>query len=196
MGPEGNATAQGMTRNGPFQSLALAHLNDRKSVEAPRLERLSVDRLAAIASEATQRQVIQLLPPALELSARRPYDEANGLMDVYMPGRWDATSDLVFMDPIVTGASPGEWTGSVAYVQFNPAAPGTYWVVGHFTGFETTAHLHGPWGDNTAFTAATTDAGVVSALWDGSGGGSLFFTMNFTGTSLGYIQSIQVYPMS
>jgi hypothetical protein len=159
------------------------------------LKGLTLDHLIGIASEVSKRPIQRLGGPVLELSARRPYDAVHGLMDVYMPGRWDTTSDLIFMTPIVTGSSPGEWTGSVAYIQFIPDSPGTYLVLCNFTGFETTAHLHGPWGETTAFTAETTDNGVVSAVWDGSGGTNLFFTVNFTASILGYIRSIQVFTL-
>jgi hypothetical protein len=176
------------------QPLSLEHLERRRGAEAPATERLDRARLAEMAAATMFRPIDLLGPPVLELSARRPY-AANGLMDVFMPGRWDATSDLVFMDPIVTGSEPGEWTGSVAYVEFHPSSPGEYLVLAHFTGYQITAHLHGPWGDNTAYSATTSDAGVVAAPWNAAAGDDLFFTVTFTGDILGYIQSIQVYQL-
>ena len=46
----------------------------------------------------------------MQLSARQPYDAVNELVDMYQPGRWVPTSDLMYMDPIVhpNPGSPGE----------------------------------------------------------------------------------------
>jgi hypothetical protein len=179
---------------GAVGPLRLEDLEGRRSVEAPAAGRVDRTRLADMAAAMVLRPMQLLGAPVLELSARRPY-AANGLVDVFMPGRWDATSDLVFMDVIETGPEPGEWTGSVAYVKFQPPAPGEYLVLGHFTGYQITAHLNGPWGDNTAYSATTSDAGVVAALWNATAGEDLFFTVTFTGDILGYIQSIEVYQL-
>jgi hypothetical protein len=71
-------------------------------------------------------------------------------------------------------------------------------IVGHFTGYQTTMHLDGPWGKNTAYTAETSDAGAVMAIW--SGNQKFEFTMHCTvpdnGWGIGYIESIQVFALA
>jgi hypothetical protein len=115
-----------------------------------------------------------------------------------MPGRWDTTYNLIFMDCIVLGSLVGEWEGSAAYIMFKPPSDGIYLIVGHFTGWETTMHLVGPWGDNTSYTAVTSDSGAVTALY--SGGQEFEFTMHCTQPNneygVGYIESIQVFELT
>ena len=59
-------------------------------------------------------------------------------------------------------------------------------------------HLNGPWGDNTAYTAETSDAGAVMAIWNGSQ--QFEFTMHCkapdNGWTIGYIESIQVFELA
>jgi hypothetical protein len=159
--------------------------------------RLSPARLTDLAAELAKKPVVFLPQALMELTPRYPYDAKHGNVDVYMPGRWDTTSNLIFMDAIVQLGGPGEWEGSVAYIEFKPASTGTFLIVGNFTGYQTTFHLHGPWGDNTAYTALTSDSGVVMALW---AGGELEFTLNCTVPNneygIGYIESIQVFQLS
>jgi hypothetical protein len=132
------------------------------------------------------------LTQVLSLSARYPYS-ANGNMDVYEPGRWDTTYDLVFLDDIVDGPSAGEWTGSAVYASFTAPASATYLVVANFSGYQTTLNLGGPWGTNTAYTAATSDNGAAAALWTGNAGELLSFGVTMTGGLVGYLQSIQCF---
>jgi hypothetical protein len=132
----------------------------------------------------------------MSLTARHPYDAA-GFMDSYKPGRWDCESNLVFMDVIrQVGPSAGEWDGTVVYGRFTAAADGTYLVVGNFSGYQVTMNLHGPWGNNTAYCATTSDHAQAMALWAGTPGATLFFTINMTGPIIGYLESIQVYLLS
>ena len=134
--------------------------------------------------------------PVMTLTARHPHDPA-GLMDVYHPGRWDCSSNLVFMDVIrQVGPSVGEWDGSVVYARFTAASSGSYLVVGNFSGYQITMNLSGPWGKNTAYCATTSDHAQATALWSGTAGGSLSFTINMNGPYLGYLESIQVYLLS
>ena len=165
------------------------------SIEVPLLERVSKARIAELASELLHEEYEPTEPALLELSARHPYD-ALGNLDVYMPGRWDTTSDLVFMDTIVELGTRGEWVGSAAYVEFRPPAAGTFLIVVHFTGAEITMHLTGPWGENTAHTESATEAGAVVALWTG---GETSFGMHCTDNneySLGYIESVQIFHVN
>ena len=116
-----------------------------------------------------------------------------------MPARWDTSSNLIFMETIrQVGPSPGEWEGSAASVNFKPPSAGTFLIVGNFTGYETTMHLHGPWGETTAYTALTSDSEAVLALWTGDQ--ELWFDMNCTapdnGYRIGYIESIQVFAVA
>jgi hypothetical protein len=168
---------------------------DHVSIEVPLLERVSSARIAELASELLHEEVAPTEPALVELSARRPYDPVANL-DVYMPGRWDTTSDLIFMDTIVHLGTRGEWVGSAAYVEFRPPGSATYLIVVHFTGAEITMHLTGPWGENTAYTASASEAGAVVALWTG---GETAFGMHCTDNneySLGYIESVQIFKVS
>lgn len=119
----------------------------------------------------------------LDLTARHPY-EAAGLVDFYEPGRWDCTSDTVFMSTIQTsppGALGPNWTGTVGYGNFTAPADNLYIVVVHFSGFSTSQsmRLTGPWGAKTKFLPATgldpqghyqPKSAAVMAVWDGKTG--------------------------
>lgn len=181
-----------------MRTQAISPFKKYEKVVVPTVQRVSQTRLAELLFGAAH-GMIALNTPVMELTARRPYDATHGLVDVYQPGRWDCTSDLIFMDSIVTGATPGEWEGSAAYVQFKAPAKSTYLVAGHFTGYECTMWMHGPWGSNSAYTAVTTDTGAVVALWDAHAGDALSFTMNCTSPenlpSIGYIKSIEIYKL-
>lgn len=163
-----------------------------RAVERPRIQRIDDERLMTLARGLGAKAFDRPGAPLLELSARQPYDAAQGNMDVYHPGRWDTTSNLIYMNPIVqTGPSPGEWDGTVIYASFTPPQNGTYLVVGNFSGFDTTMRLFGPWGTQTAHTDQVTDAGAVVALWSGSD--PLFFTMSCLAPIIGYTATIQVF---
>jgi hypothetical protein len=167
-------------------------LSIHRSIEALKIARISSERLTSLAEGLGGKGFKLTDTPLLELSARQPYDAARGNMDVYKPGRWDTTSNLIYMDPIVqTGPNPGEWDGTVIYASFNPAQNGTYLIVGNFSGFDTTMRLFGPWGTQTAHTDQVSDAGAVVALW--SGGDPLSFTMSCLAPIIGYTASIQVF---
>ncbi len=166
--------------------------DDHVSIDVPLLRRVSSARLAELASELAHEDVFPTGPALLELTARHPYEQLGNL-DVYMPGRWDTTSDLIFMDTIVLTGTEGEWSGSAAYVEFRPPEEATYLIVGHFTGSQITMHLTGPWGENTAYTETTSEPGAVVALWSG---GEASFGLHCTENndySLGYIESVQVF---
>lgn len=185
--------SQNRNRTSPYpeaEALAIHRL-----AETPNISRISDERLVSLARGLGAKAFDLPGAPLLELSARQPYDAARGNMDVYHPGRWDTSSNLIFMNPIVqTGPSPGEWDGTVIYASFNPPQNGTYLVVGNFSGFDTTMRLFGPWGTQTAHTGQVTDAGAVVALWNG--GDPLFFTMSCLAPIIGYTASIQVFAQS
>lgn len=184
---------------GPARALPTGPPTLRESVEAPSFDRVGHAQLAEAASKLAEKPVKPAPTALMELTARHPYDVARGNIDVYKPGRWDTSSNLIFMDSIrQVGESVGEWEGSAAYIYFKPPTDGTYIIVGHFTGYQTTMHLNGPWGDNTAYTAATSDAGAVMAIWSGSE--EFEFTMLCkapdNGWTIGYIESIQVFELA
>ena len=167
----------------------------KKPSKTPTAKALTATTLSSIISKLANRKVSFSGPPVMQLSARHPYDPA-GLMDVYMPGRWDCTYDLVFMDVIrSTGPSPGEWEGSVIYAQFTAPAAGTYAIVVNFSGYQITLSLNGPWGNNTAYNATNASSSAAVALWAATSGQKLSFTVNCTGSILGYVQSIQVFQV-
>src|SRR5262249_41023558 len=112
-----------------------------------------------------------------------------------MPGRWDTTADVIFMDTIVRTGAGGEWVGSAAYIEFRPAAPGRFLIVGHFTGTEITMHLTGPWGEHTAYTPSMSEPGAVLAPWVGAGASFGMHCTDNNDYSLGYIESIQIFEL-
>jgi hypothetical protein len=173
--------------------------HERVVAETPQFTRVSHEAVAEIASGLGAKPGIALSEAlVMELTARQPYDATYGNIDVYKPGRWDTSSNLIFMDTIrQVGPSPGEWDGSASYIEFKPASNGTYLMVGNFTGYQTTAHLNGPWGENTAYTAQTSDSGVVVALYatDQQFEFNLNFTVPNNDYGIGYIESIQVFSM-
>jgi hypothetical protein len=147
-------------------------------------------------SSAVQKQFDRPLPvnaPLVELSARHPYDDATAArIDSYHPGRWDTESNLVFMSPIVqTGASVGEWDGTVIYAAFPNLASGVYLVSGVFSGYDITMSLFGPWGTTTAYNPTTNISSVVLAQASVDQG--LFFSMNCKGSGLGYLSALQLF---
>jgi hypothetical protein len=172
---------------------------ERVKVEAPAFERVSHARLTDLASALAKKPVSPAPKALMELSARHPYDATYGNIDVFEPGRWDTTSNLIFMDSVRTvGPLVGEWEGSAAYLYFNPPAEGTYLIVGHFTGYQCTMYLGGPWGQNSAYTAETSDSGAVVALYTGSQ--HFEFGMGCeapdNGSTMGYIESVQVFQLN
>jgi len=172
----------------------------RFDAEAPAFERMHHEAVSRLATEAAGQPVVVAAPAeVLALTAQQPYDLPHGNVDVYKPARWDTSANLIFMDSIrQVGPSPGQWEGSVAYAEFKPASSGTFLVVCHFTGYQTTMHLRGPWGETTAYTAETSDSGAVLAQWTGDQ--RFEFTMTCTVPNndygLGYIESILVYAIA
>jgi hypothetical protein len=173
--------------------------SERVSAQPPQFTRISEESLVEVAMGlGVQPGMVFSEALLMELSARQPYDATYGNIDVYQPGRWDTTYNLIFMDTIrQVGPEPGEWDGSASYIMFKPAASGTFLIVGNFTGYQTTAHLRGPWGENTAYTAQTSDSGVVVALYetDQEFEFNLDFTVPNNDYGIGYIESIQVFSM-
>lgn len=185
------ATDQALQEFAVIQQQALT---DRRAVAAPNVLRRPMGDLSDLIVELFGDRPTPKQPPLVELSARVPYSATYGWIDSYHPGRWDCESDLVFMSPIVqVGPSVGEWDGTVVYVSLPGVPPATYLVVGNFSGYDTTMHMNGPWGDVTAYTAATSDIGTVIALTTVTQG--LYFSMSCKGSGLGYLESVQLFPM-
>jgi len=179
--------------------VSLAQLDKKREVEIQKVTRISHAQLTSHASKLASASITLPVTASMELTTRHPYDAA-GLMDVYKPGRWDCTSNLLYMFAIVaTGPDPGEWDGSVVYANFKPSVPGTYLIVATFSGYQITMNLYGPWGVNTAYTPTTSDIGTAIALWTAAAGDTLYFDLNFTAPSgeagLGYLESIQVFAL-
>lgn len=178
-----------------FEASQWADLERRAAVTTLTVSGLTHDRLSEIARHLRLQDFSPATPPVLKLTAREPYDNAAGRIDVYRPGRWDTEIDLVFMSPIVTGQSPGEWEGTVAYAKFTAPTTGSFLVACNFSGYKITMAMHGPWGHNTAYCATPQDSSAVTALWNGVAGESLYFTASCTGTGVGYLESIQAFPL-
>lgn len=179
----------------PFEMFSTETLLQRHIGTSPRVSPLTRAIVVELATKLTGKPVNIEGTPAMSLTARHPHDPA-GLMDVYHPGRWDCSSNLVFMDVIrQVGPSVGEWDGSVVYARFTAPSSGTYLVVGNFSGYQITMNLNGPWGKSTAYCATTSDHVQATALWTGTAGGTLSFTINMNGPYLGYLESIQIYAI-
>ena len=125
----------------------------------PTLRQLASQRLVDMPeAKSLSRAQLKKLEPAfaaapsptvvMSLSARKPFGQ-RGSIDVYRPGRWDCSSDLVFLDPIVVH-SPGVWDGSVVYGSFKAPTTKAYLLAVHFYGADLTVHLSGPFGDTIA----------------------------------------------
>jgi hypothetical protein len=170
-----------------------ATLKERHTAKHPEVKPLVRAALVDLAGKVLGRTVDLPQTPAMALTARHPYDPA-GFMDVYKPGRWDCESNLVFMDVIrQTGPSVGEWDGSVVYARFTAPSNGNYLVVGNVSGYQITVNMQGPWGNNTAYCPTTSDHAQATALWAGTAGQTLFFTINLTGSIIGYLESVQIF---
>jgi hypothetical protein len=179
--PAGAVTSSG--------SPELTALRGRTVPAPPPAPAMSSEYLASVAVAQLNRQVELRSTPALTLSARHPFDPA-GLMDIYQPGRLDTTSDRVFM------RSDYDGNASAGYAQFTAPAAGSYLVATRFSGYRTTLRFSGPWGTASAFSATTSDHSIVTALWDGSAGATLFFNFSFTGGVVGYLESIEVRQLA
>lgn len=167
---------------------------NRKPAKIIQFKRISAAALANIVAGIADVPFKPTSAPVMELTARQPYTP-DGNMDFYAPGRWDTTYNLVFMDGIVNGPSPGEWTGTVGYAAFTAPSTGNYVVVLNFSGYQVTMGLHGPSGTNTAYCATTSDSAAAVAVWSGSAGSQLFFSFTCTGL-MGYLESVQVFLLS
>lgn len=178
----------------PFQAVSSAALNERKTAKAPKVRRITHAELTNLANNLLNREVTLNAAASMELTARHPHDAA-GFIDAYEPGRWDCESNLVYMDVIRTGPSAGMWDGTVVYGRFQAPSKGIYIVVVHFSGYQITMNLNGPWGTLSAYCATTADSAAASAVWNGGARETLFFTMNCTGSIIGYLESIQVFAV-
>lgn len=179
-----------------FEAFPDATLQQRRATKSPLVKAVDRALLIDLAGKLTGKPANLPGTPTLSLTARHPFDAA-GYMDVYHPGRWDCESNLVFMDVIrQVGPSPGEWDGTVVYARFTAPSNGSYLVVGNFSGYQITMNLNGPWGKNTAYCPTTSDHAQATALWSGTAGATLFFTINMTGPIIGYLESIQIYLLA
>jgi hypothetical protein len=180
----------------PFEVFSAATLQERRAAKSPVVKATDRAKLIDLAGRLSGGPVNLPDTAAMTLTARHPFDPA-GYMDVYHPGRWDCESNLVFMDVIrQVGQSAGEWDGSVVYARFTAPSAGSYLVVGNFSGYQITMNLSGPWGKTTAYCATTSDHAQATALWSGTAGGTLSFTINMTGPYLGYLESVQLYLLA
>jgi hypothetical protein len=185
---------------GPARTvLTVSDLRERVVNRPARLAKLTGEKVSDLVARQFDLRTRSQGTEVLELTARHPHDTA-GLMDFYQPGRWDSTADQILMSSIVqTGESPDEWEGTVGYVEFRAPAEGTYVVALNFCGYQQTMCFNGPWGVNISHTATTSDAGAVTAVWDGPAGETLYCGMTcmsddgFAG--IASLQSVQVFRL-
>jgi hypothetical protein len=191
----GKAKKAAPKKSASSKPLSLKHFEKlRKPGKTPKVKRITAANLTRHVSKLTAKETFSV-DLMLELTARHPYDAA-GLMDFYKPGRWDCTSDLVFMDVIVTGPEPGEWDGTVGYVQFTAPSADLYVVVTNFSGYQITMSQYGPWGVDSAYNATNATSASVLSLWSGAAGEGLFFNVSCTGPIIGYLESIQIFRIT
>jgi hypothetical protein len=174
-----------MTKNA--DQLERADLKGERVPAPPAAARLSPAELSAAASMQL-RQDITVTALKMELTARRPYDAA-GLMDFYQPGRWDATSNLVYMMP-----DAGDDV-TYGYAQFKASAAGNHLVVLNFNGYEVTLRAFGPWGTVSAYSPTASGNVALTALWTATAGATLYFNFSCTGVGLAYLSSVQVHSL-
>ena len=137
-------------------------------------------------------------PLAMRLTSRAAYQDGIGGMDFYTPGRWDTGEDLVYMDAVVDGASPGEWTGTIGYGNFKAPAPGEYLVALLVQANNSVISLNGPWGTASQSIQAGNhpSSGTVSAVWTAANAGDpLSFTFSFRGGIIGYLNAVEVHAL-
>jgi len=140
---------------------------------------------------------VALKPPIMRLSARAPWDAAGNFLEMYRPGRWDTSTDQVYMDPFVVPnpAEPGVWTGSVGYITFHPPATGLYVIVVHFYGWDISLRLFNLKSSTTAVSNSNTPT-AAATLFNATGGTPMEFQIICTGIYLGFVQNVQVFQLS
>ncbi|QAY72706.1 hypothetical protein ET445_04450 [Agromyces protaetiae] len=173
-----------------FAATALAELRDAKIAVPTRGGRLSPSQWRDLLRERESRPFDLLDAPIVALSARRPWDPAARL-DVFQPGRWDTTYDLVFL-----ASDYAENSRSIGYVDFVAPADGVYLVALRFSGHQTSMRLTGPWGLASTSSATTSDHPTVTAVWTGSLGSTLHFSFSLTGGIMGYLEEIAIHQVS
>jgi hypothetical protein len=164
-----------------------ASLEARRVGQTPSVVRLDLETLLGCKpGKKPQKPVV-----VLELSARHPWDDA-GLIDGYHVGRWDSSTDTIYMSPIVqTGPTIGEWDGTVLYGKFTAPAAGTYQIVATFYGWQITMRLSSPAAPALA-TSVENAPTTVSTQVTLAAGQKTWFNLNCTGLYLGFLQKIQV----
>jgi hypothetical protein len=187
MGPGG----QNVVTEADFEeSLAL-----KQTAMCPAVSRVAPERLAQVIGDLAGGAEALSAGPVVEWTARSPYDATLGQIYAFHASRWDTVVDLVYMYPMrQTGSGLGEFDGTVVYADFNAPSAGSYLIVAHYAGENTTIRLRGPWGTVVRSMPAGSNADVVSATWTGSG--ALHFTLTFQGVWLGYLASVQVFKIS
>jgi hypothetical protein len=176
--------------------ISLEEINRFREEKIPDIKEISFEELTAIARKMPNVSGALASTPVMELSARKPYD-TKGLMDFYQPGRWDSTSNSVFMSAIrQTGPSPGQWDGTVGYIQFKAPKTGLYMVVINFTGYQATIKHNGPWGTSTAYSATASTAAAVVSIFNGTLNTNVYSSVTFSGGLMGYLKSVVFYQFS
>jgi hypothetical protein len=194
--------------------IALSKLIDvRRKSKPPKAKRLGDAALFSMARQQLMAAGMKRLPrqftspasalpdltPAVEITPRAPHNDL-GHIDVYRPGRWDTSSNLIYLHAMIqTGPSPGEWDGSVVYAKCKAPTSGTYLVAAVFApysdpsvGLQVRLRLSGPWGIAIS-SGPTTAASAVTALWNGSEGETVNFSVTCADAAIGYLQSIRLY---
>jgi hypothetical protein len=177
-------------------NISAEELNRHRESQTPVTREISFEELSAIARKMPNVSGVLASTPVMELSARRAYD-TRGLMDFYQPGRWDSTSNSVYMRGIIqTGPSPGQWDGTVGYIQFKAPKTGLFMVVINFSGYQATIKHKGPWGTATAYSDTATTAASVVSLFNGTLNTYVFSTITFSAGAMGFLKSVVFYQFT
>lgn len=170
--------------------LTLEDLREATIAQPTRAGRMTPAKLRDLVNEREGQSYDILDAPAVTLSARHLWDPAARL-DVYQPGRWDTTYNLIYMS---SDFAPN--SASAGYVDFVAPADSVYLASIRFSGHQTSLRVNGPWGVVSASSATTSDHPTVTGVWNGTLGANLHFNFSFTGGIIGYIESIEIYQVS
>ena len=120
------STARGDALTTPEQ-LFSSQLKEQERVKAPNAKTLTHRGLSALIADRlpgiAKLDVTLPADPVMQLTAQHPFD-SKGLLDVYEPGRWDCSSDTIFMSPIDVHRALGGPVGRVCRLRELQAADG------------------------------------------------------------------------
>jgi hypothetical protein len=150
----------------------------------PQAAKLSLAELNESATKQLRQPIALTEEAAFELTARWPYDTA-GSMEFWQPARWDAEGDYILTDKLVLTSDGSYDNGSMGYVNYTAERSGFHLVAVHFSGYDTTLKMGGPWAFTSNYCPTLADTATVWAPWNAYQGSLLKFHMwSFAGMDL------------